>query len=118
MPRKGGTKTKGGFYWRKGEWELVTVEGKSGTLPGREEVEYLWIPAILFAPVALIMGLAFFLFFPFIGFGMLISVLVKKIGRMLAPPVFVSAGGEGPGTLQTPPAASRRERIHRGGGMS
>jgi len=118
MLRKGGTKTKGGFYWKKGEWELVTVEGKSGTLPGRENDEYLWIPAILFAPVALIMGLAFYLFLPFIGFGMLISVLVKKIGRMLAPPVFATNSGGGPGTLHAPPAASRRERIHREGGMS
>jgi len=118
MLRKGGTKTKGGFYWKKGEWELVTVEGKSGTLPGREVVEYLWIPAIFFAPVALIMGLAFYLFLPFIGFGMLISVLVKKIGRMLAPPVFVTNSGEGSGTLHVPPAASRRERMHREGGMA
>jgi hypothetical protein len=118
MVRKGGSKAKGGFYWKKGEWELVTVEGKSGTLPGREDVEYLWIPAILFVPVALIMGLAFYLFLPFIGFGMLISVLVKKIGRMLAPPVLVTDSGEGPGTLHAAPTTSRRESIHRKGGIS
>ena len=118
MVRKGGSKTKGGFYWKKGEWELVTVEGKSGTLPGREDVEYLWIPAILFVPVALIMGLAFYLFLPFIGFAMLISVLVKKIGRLLAPPVLVTDSGEGPGTLQASPTVSRRERIHRKEGIS
>jgi hypothetical protein len=118
MVRKGGSKTKGGFYWKKGEWELVTVEGKSGKLPGRENVEYLWIPAILFVPVALIMGLAFYLFLPFIGFGMLISVLVKKVGRILAPPVLVTDSGEGPGTLHVPPTTSRRESIHRKGGIS
>ncbi len=34
MTRKGGNETKGGFYWKKGDWEIVTVEGKKGVLPG------------------------------------------------------------------------------------
>ena len=34
MTRKGGNETKGGFYWKKGDWEIVTVEGKKGILPG------------------------------------------------------------------------------------
>jgi hypothetical protein len=118
MARKGGSKTKGGLYWKKGEWEVVTVEGKNGTLPGSEDVEYVRIPAILFAPVALIMGLAFYLFLPFIGFAMLISVLVKKIGRMLAPPALVTNSGKGPGEIHAPPTASRHEHIRLGGGMS
>ena len=118
MVRKGGSQTKGGLYWKKGEWEVVTVQGKSGILPGREDVEYRRIPMVLFAPVALIMGLAFYLFLPFIGFAMLISLLVKKIGRMLAPPTLVTNSGEGPAILHGPPAVSRREHIHLGGGLS
>jgi hypothetical protein len=118
MVRNGGSQTKGGLYWKKGEWEVVTVQGKSGTLPGNEDVKYLRIPVVLFAPVALIMGLAFYLFLPFIGFAMLISLLVKKIGRKLAPPTLVTNGGKGPGILHGPPAASRREQIHLRGGLS
>jgi len=118
MARKGGSKTRDGLYWKKGEWEIVTVEGANGMLPGTEDVEYVRIPGILFGPVALIMGLGFFLFLPFIGFAMLISVLVKKIGRMLAPPAPVTDSGKGPGILHAPPAASPRKRIHLEGGMS
>lgn len=101
MVRKGGSKTKGGLYWNKRKWEIVTVEGKSGTLPGGEDVEYVRIPGILLAPVALILGLGFYLFLPLIGFGMLLSVAVKKIGRMLASP-----------------ATSRPGHIRPGGGLS
>lgn len=81
MVCNGGSKTKGGAYWKKGEWEIVTVERKSGTLPGTAEDEYLRIPGILFAPLALVLGLGFYLFLPLIGFAMLVSVIGKKIWR-------------------------------------
>lgn len=79
MVRKGGSKTKGGVYWKKGEWTIVTVERKNGALPGTDKDEYLRIPGILFAPLALVLGLGFYLFLPFIGFAMLVSVIGKKI---------------------------------------
>jgi hypothetical protein len=85
MVRKGGSKTKGGLYWKRGEWEIVTVEKKIGMLPGTEDVGYIRIPGILFAPLALILGLAFYLFLPLLGFAMLLSVIVKKIWGWFAP---------------------------------
>lgn len=33
MTTKGGSETKGGFYWKTGAWEIVTVEGNRGALP-------------------------------------------------------------------------------------
>lgn len=86
MGLKGGSKAKDGLYWKKGDWEIVTVEGENGALPGTEDLEFVRIPGILFPPVALILGLGFYLFLPLIGIGMLLSVAVKKIGRMLASP--------------------------------
>jgi hypothetical protein len=83
MARKGGNETKGGFYWKKGDWEIVTVEGKRGTLPGSEEVEYLRIPGILFVPVALTISVVYVVFLPFIGFAMLGKVIATKIRREL-----------------------------------
>lgn len=118
MVRKGGSKTRDGLYWKKGEWEIVTVEGENGMLPGTEDVQYVRIPGTLFGPVALIMGLGFFLFLPFIGFAMLISVIVKKIGRMLASPALPTHSGERPGDLHAPLETSRPEHVHPGGSMS
>lgn len=71
MTHKGGNETKGGFYWKKGEWEIVTVEGKKGMLPGTEQGEYFRIPTILFIPVILTMSVVYVVFLPFIGFAML-----------------------------------------------
>lgn len=82
MAHKGGSETKGGFYWKKGEWEIVTVEGKRGVLPGTAEAEYLQIPAILFVPVALFISIAYVIFFPFVGFAMLAKVVTKKLRIM------------------------------------
>ncbi len=79
MVRRGGSETKGGLYWNKGEWEIVTVEGKKGILPGTADVRYLRIPMILFAPVAMIVSIAYVVFLPFVGFAMLLAVIVKKI---------------------------------------
>ena len=83
MARKGGSETKGGFYWRKGDWEIITVEGKKGMLPGAEKDEYLRIPGILFVPVALTLGGLYVVFLPFIGFAMLLKATVTKVRREL-----------------------------------
>lgn len=79
MTRKGGSEVKGGFYWNKKKWEIVTVEGQKGTLPGSEDVQYLHIPGILFPPVAMIVSVMYVIFLPFIGFAMLLTAIVKKI---------------------------------------
>jgi len=78
---KGGNQTKSGFYWKKGEWEMVTVEGKSGMLPGGDECEYMRIPGILFVPLAVTLGGAFVIFLPFIGFAMLFVMIATKLAQ-------------------------------------
>ena len=83
MTLKGGSEAKGGFYWHKGDWEIVTVEGKAGTLPGTEKVEYIRIPGILFVPVALIISAAYVVFFPFVGFALLAKVVTRKLRIVL-----------------------------------
>ena len=83
MTRKGGSETKGGFYWKKGDWEIVTVEGKRGVLPGTEKAEYLRIPTILFIPVVLTISVVYVVFLPFVGFAMLGKVLTSKLRIVL-----------------------------------
>ncbi len=87
LNHKGGNNTKGGFYLKKGAWEIVTVEGKNGTLPGSVDCEYIKLPAILFVPLAMVMGALYVIFLPFIGFVMLFIMIAKKVAdglRVLA----------------------------------
>jgi hypothetical protein len=78
MTRKGGNETKGGFYWKKGDWAIVTVEGKTGTLPGSQDEEFIRIPGLLFIPVALTISVVYVVFLPFVGFAMLGKVAATK----------------------------------------
>ncbi len=118
MVRNGGGKAKGGTYWKKGKWGIVTVEGRDGILPGTEDVEYIRIPGIVFGPLALVFGLAFYIFLPLIGIVMLLSVIVRKIWGMLSPSVPQSHSGKGPGGLGVNPGTSRPAQIRSGGGLS
>ncbi|MFZ0890585.1 MAG: hypothetical protein WA005_19260 [Candidatus Binataceae bacterium] len=77
---RGGTKAKGGLYWKTAEWELVTIDGHGDdVLPGGKECKYLKLPVVLFIPVAVMLGAAFVIFLPFIGFAMLFAALGTKI---------------------------------------
>ncbi len=78
---KGGNRTKGGFYLKKGEWEIVTVEGKNGMLPGGVGCEYMRVPGVLFVPLAVILGGAFVIFLPFIGFAILFGTIATKVAH-------------------------------------
>ena len=78
---KGGNQTKGGFYLKKGEWEIVTVEGKNGILPGGNECEYMRVPGLVIVPLAVTLGGAFVIFLPFIGFAMLFTMIATKAGK-------------------------------------
>jgi hypothetical protein len=78
---QGGAAAKGGFYWHTTDWEIVTVEGKYGTLPGTQESMYLKVPTVLFIPLALTFGALYYIFLPFIGFAMLLSMTGRMTGR-------------------------------------
>ncbi|HXZ87930.1 MAG TPA: hypothetical protein VEF07_05130 [Candidatus Binataceae bacterium] len=80
---KGGNPAKDGFYWKKGEWEIVTVEGANGKLPGGTECEYIKVPGLLFVPAAIALSVPFVIFLPFIGFAMLFVLAGRKVGGRL-----------------------------------
>jgi hypothetical protein len=75
----GGSTVKGGCYWKKGAWRLTLIDGNEGTLPGSEEGPYLRIPAIVLGPVALILGLSFYIFLPLFGFAIVLSAIARRI---------------------------------------
>jgi hypothetical protein len=84
---KGGSKVPAGFYFNKKSWEIVTVSGKrGGVLPGDAKTEYLRIPAIAMLAAAPVLGAAFVIFLPVIGFTLFAGAALKKAARPAATP--------------------------------
>jgi len=82
----GGNKVPAGFYFNKKNWEIVTVSGKKGgVLPGGAEAGYLKIPAVVMLAAAPVLGAAFVIFLPVIGFALLAGAAFKKTVKPLAP---------------------------------
>lgn len=77
----GGTKVKGGFYWRPAEWQIVTVSGESGVLPGVAGDRFVRIPALALLLLAPVMGGLFVMFLPLIGFAMVLQHLLRQGAR-------------------------------------
>ncbi len=79
MARKvGGTMVKAGFYWNPKEWEIVTIEGPGGILPGTPEDRYFRIPVLAMLLLAPVMGGLFVVFLPLIGF----ALVLQHLGRL------------------------------------
>jgi hypothetical protein len=103
MKHIGGTETKGGFYWKKGEWEIVTVDGKKGMLPGGSESQFIRLPGILVIPTALVLSITYVVFLPFIGFAMLLRALGSRVAPSLR-----GAGETKPEPAQVPAGRDRQ----------
>lgn len=76
--RTGGNDVKAGFYWNLKKWEMVTLSGQGGTLPGKVDDQYIKVPMVAFLFVAPVMGGLYAFFLPFIGFAMLATFLARK----------------------------------------
>jgi hypothetical protein len=76
--RIGGTAAKNGFYWNLGKWEMTMVPKQGGILPGGVTDRYLKVPVVALLVLAPLMGAAYAMFLPFIGFAMLFTFLGKK----------------------------------------
>ena len=84
----GGTKVAGGYYWHIGTWEIATVKGKEGTLPGGATDLYVHAPVPVLFVLAPVMGAAFAIFLPFLGFAMPVYAIVRGLfgGRKAKEP--------------------------------
>lgn len=75
----GGQNVKAGFYWNRKEWEIVTLSGEGGTLPGDPTHAFVKIPILLMLAVAPLMGALYVVFLPILGFALLFQQLGKKV---------------------------------------
>jgi hypothetical protein len=92
----GGQTVKGGYFLNLRDWKLEVVEGKTGMLPGNDEVQYRRVPMLAMVALAPMMGLAFVVLLPFIG----LAVIAEQGGRKLG--TLLGMRREAPKTTTTP----------------
>jgi len=76
---EGGSRVKGGFYFNQKSWDLVTVSGKHGVLPGASRDLHLKIPVFLMLLGAPIIGATLVMFLPFAGIALFLHALYRKV---------------------------------------
>jgi hypothetical protein len=95
--RRGGEAVKFGFYWNMAEWKAQIVPAPGATLEGDDTAKYVRLPLLVVLVMAPLMGAAYAMFLPFIGFAMVAMFLT---GRLKAPK-----------TQMDPPAAEARAKV-------
>lgn len=76
---EGGNEVQGGYFWHAGKWEVVTISGEKGTLPGTAKDKYIKASLPLLFVGAPVMGAAFAIFLPFLGFAMPFYAIGKNL---------------------------------------
>jgi hypothetical protein len=83
LTRRGGEEAKRGNYWNFSTGERVRLEEET-ILPGDSSAIYVKCHPVALLLVGPFMGLAYAIFLPLVGIGMLLWVLGEKIaGRMV-----------------------------------
>jgi len=80
MWKHGGQRVKGGTYWSLSNGEFITIPEEYGVLPGGSELRYLRGPLPMVMVVGPLLGLAYIIFLPLVGF---ITLFVTVLGRLL-----------------------------------
>ena len=93
---EGLSRVPGGFYFNRQSWDLVTVSGKAGVLPGTASDQYLKVPLLLMLLGAPVFGATLVMFLPFVGIALFIHAMCRKIlkpfgaGKLEKAPVRVA----------------------------
>ena len=77
----GGELTKHGFYWNPRTWQVTLIERQGGVLPGPATERYARVPVLGMLVLAPIMGAAYVMFLPVIGFAMVLDFLGRRAFR-------------------------------------
>ena len=76
---RGGNRVDGGFYLNRKTWDLVTVNGKKGVLPGEADDLYRKVPTLAMLAAAPVLGATLVVFLPFIGFALFAVAGLRKV---------------------------------------
>jgi len=79
---RGGNRVDGGFYVNRKTFDLVTVNGKMGVLPGGESDLYLKVPTLAMMVAAPLLGASFVIFLPFVGIALFAAAGLRKVANL------------------------------------
>jgi len=75
----GNSKVKSGYYLSTNSFGVEVIGEDGGTLPGPVTTRYVRVPFPLLFVVIPVVGLAFLIFLPFIGFALLAYAIIERI---------------------------------------
>jgi len=78
----GGTRVKKGYYFEMRTWELQPIACDGEPLPGTAGRIYFHVPLLLVLVIAPLMGAAFVLFLPCIGFYLVLQAAFRPLARL------------------------------------
>jgi hypothetical protein len=81
---EGNSRVSGGFYFNQKSWDLVTVSGKAGVLPGTTSDQYLRVPLFLMLLGAPVFGATLVMFLPFVGIALFLHAMFRKAVKPFA----------------------------------
>ena len=81
---EGLSRVPGGFYFNQKSWDLVTVSGKAGVLPGTTSDQYLRVPLLLMLLGAPVFGATLVMFLPFVGIALFLHAMFRKVLKPFA----------------------------------
>jgi hypothetical protein len=80
----GSAKVKSGYYFSTSSLGVEVISEDGGTLPGPSTTRYISVPFPLLFAVIPVVGLAFLMFLPFIGFALLGAAVFQKVTGQFA----------------------------------
>ncbi len=96
----GNSKVKSGYYFSTSTLGIEVVGEDGGTLPGPATRRYVGVPFPVLFVIVPVVGLAFLMFLPFIGFALLGSAVVQRVTG------HVSRGADALAATVAPPHAT------------
>jgi hypothetical protein len=96
----GNSKVKSGYYFSTNSLGVEVISEDGGTLPGPATTRYISVPFPLLFVVIPVVGLAFLMFLPLIGFGLFGYAIVQRVTG------HVSRGAEALAATVAPPQAT------------
>ncbi len=77
-----GTRVRKGYYFSAKSWSLQPVQSDGEPLPGASGERYLHVPLLAAFALAPLMGAAFLVFLPFIGFYLAIHAALRPVAHL------------------------------------